>query len=340
MRPERWQQIVLLYHAALKREPGTRSAFLKEACQDDNELRAEIETLLRQDCSPDRPVWDAFGTSIGDPTCTVLSPGAQLGPYQIEVLLGAGGMGPVYKARDTRLGRAVAVKISAERFSTRFQREAKAISSLNHPNICTLYDVGSLASGAGYIVTELVEGETLQEWLKRAPPLERGLDIVRQVIQALRAAHEAGIVHRDLKPANIMVRFDGYVKVLDFGLAKRIAGTGGNEVGDTETADLTTHAVTCSPWESFFMKFQPATIRGYDASPQLTPCTRSFTMSHPRWTLPPPSIALFGDVWRSSHSFVFRACSNCKPHCRTPWRNGPPAQRGARGQSPFCPLPT
>jgi serine/threonine protein kinase len=149
-------------------------------------------------------------------------------------------MGQVYKARDTRLGRAVAVKISAERFSTRFQREAKAISSLNHPNICTLYDVGSLSSGAGYIVTELVEGETLQEWLQRAPPLERGLDIVRQVIQALRAAHKAGIVHRDLKPANIMVRFDGYVKVLDFGLAKRIPGAGGKEAGDTETADLTT----------------------------------------------------------------------------------------------------
>jgi serine/threonine protein kinase len=126
-------------------------------------------------------------------------------------------MGEVYSAVDTRLGRKVAIKICQKRFSGRFEREARAISALNHPNICTLYDVGP-----NYLVTELVEGETLRVWLHGAPVPERRLKVAEQVLDALGAAHRAGIVHRDLKPTNIMVRFDGYVKVLDFGLAKRI----------------------------------------------------------------------------------------------------------------------
>jgi TolB-like protein len=129
-------------------------------------------------------------------------------------------MGEVYVAEDTRLGRKVAIKISLERFSGHFEREARAISALNHPNICTLYDVGPY-----YLVTELVEGETLRDLVKRGPAVERSLEITRQVLEALRAAHQAGIVHRDLKPQNIMVRLDGYVKVLDFGLAKRMTAS-------------------------------------------------------------------------------------------------------------------
>ena len=147
----------------------------------------------------------------------VLTPGARLGPYQIVGLLGAGGMGRVYRGLDTRLGRAVAIKVSAEQFSDRFEQESQAISALNHPHICTLYDVGP-----NYMVTELVEGETLRDWLKRGPRVESSIEIATQVLEALRAAHRAGIIHRDLKPQNIMVRFDGYVKVLDFGLAKRM----------------------------------------------------------------------------------------------------------------------
>ena len=123
-------------------------------------------------------------------------------------------------------------------FSERFEREARAVSALNDPHICTLYDVGSLPTGAGYMVTELVEGETLREWLKHSPSAEQSLGVARQVLEALRAAHGAGIVHRDLKPANIMVRADGYVKVLDFGLAKRIPLTNGCS-DDTPTATLT-----------------------------------------------------------------------------------------------------
>src|SRR6202022_3340528 len=129
-------------------------------------------------------------------------------------------MGEVYRATDTRLGREVAIKVAKEQFSERFEREAHAVASLNHPHICTLYDVGS-----NYLVMELVEGETLRDWLKRAPAVVASLEIARQILEALRAAHRAGIIHRDLKPENIMVRFDGYVKVLDFGLAKRIPAT-------------------------------------------------------------------------------------------------------------------
>lgn len=165
-----------------------------------------------------------------------LNPGIRLGPYEIIAPIGEGGMGKVYRALDTRLGRAVAIKISTEAFSKRFEREARAISALNHPNSCTLYDVGSLPSGAAYMVTEFVQGETLRDWLRKSPDGERGIGIARQILEALRAAHHAGIIHRDLKPANIMVRSDGYVKVLDFGLAKRILPAYLSETDDTVTA--------------------------------------------------------------------------------------------------------
>src|SRR5215831_2599941 len=159
MRSERWQKIEALYHAALEREPQKRGAFLIQACRGDEELRAEVEVLLRQDGSLlDHPAWEAFSPLIEDPTHTMLAFGAQLGPYEIEGPLGAGGMGQVYKARDTRLGRHVAIKVLTEEFSDRFEREARAISALNHPNVCTLHDVGP-----NYLVMELVEGPTLAE---------------------------------------------------------------------------------------------------------------------------------------------------------------------------------
>ena len=147
--------------------------------------------------------------------------GSRVGPYQITAEIGAGGMGVVYRAHDSRLGRDVAVKVSAERFSERFEREARAVAALNHPNICTLHDVGP-----DYLVMELVEGETLADVLAQRPrlspglPIDETLRIARQIASALDAAHDAGIVHRDLKPGNIKIRTDGTVKVLDFGLAK------------------------------------------------------------------------------------------------------------------------
>src|SRR6202167_6049289 len=145
-----------------------------------------------------------------------LKPGDKLGPYEIVSAIGKGGMGEVWKARDPRLNRDVAIKISAQQFTDRFEREARAIAALNHSNVCTLFDVGP-----NYLVMELVEGATLAERIAQGPlPLEEALRIARQIADALEAAHEKGIVHRDLKPANVKIRPDGSVKVLDFGLAK------------------------------------------------------------------------------------------------------------------------
>jgi len=145
-----------------------------------------------------------------------LKSGAKLGPYEIVAAIGRGGMGEVWRARDPRLGRDVAIKVSAQQFTDRFEREARAIAALNHPNICTLHDVGP-----NYLVMELIEGPTLADRIAQGPiPLEEALAIARQITDALEAAHDKGIVHRDLKPANIKVKPDGSVKVLDFGLAK------------------------------------------------------------------------------------------------------------------------
>src|SRR5229473_1314864 len=147
-----------------------------------------------------------------------LSVGDKLGPYEILAPIGAGGMGDVYKARDTRLDRIVAIKVSKTEFSERFEREARAVAALNHPNICTLHDVGP-----DYLVMEYIEGATLAERIKQGPiPIAEALGIARQIAGALEAAHEKSIVHRDLKPANILLTKQG-IKLLDFGLAKQRA---------------------------------------------------------------------------------------------------------------------
>jgi len=160
-----------------------------------------------------------------------LSKGDRLGPYEILEAIGKGGMGEVFRARDTRLNRDVAVKVSSEHFSERFEREAKAIASLNHPNICTLHDVGP-----NYLVMELVEGPTLAERIREgAIPLDEALKIAKQIGDALEAAHDKGIVHRDLKPGNVKIKPDGTVKVLDFGLAKMNAPATESENSPTLT---------------------------------------------------------------------------------------------------------
>ncbi len=208
MTPERWRRIEKLYHAALEQPAERRTAFLEEGSEGDEELRREVESLLDQDAEGvlDEPVWQSSGESG-------LEPGAQLGPYAILGPLGAGGMGTVYKARDSRLNRTVAIKVSRARFSDRFKREARAIASLNHAHICTLYDVGP-----DYLVMEYVEGHPLKGPLS----LPDFLRYAVQIADALDAAHRQGIVHRDLKPANILVNKAG-VKLLDFGLAKMAA---------------------------------------------------------------------------------------------------------------------
>jgi len=212
MSSERSRQIEALYHAARQATPDERAALLAQA---DAEVRHEVELLL-SNRNPgeflDRP--DIQHAMHHVEETVAFTAGARLGPYRIENKLGAGGMGEVFRAVDTRLGRAVAIKITHERFSARFEREARAIASLNHPNVCTLYDVGP-----NYLVMELVEGETLAARLTRgAIPLNTALQYATQIAAALAEAHAKGIVHRDLKPGNIMIATTG-VKVLDFGLA-------------------------------------------------------------------------------------------------------------------------
>jgi eukaryotic-like serine/threonine-protein kinase len=175
-----------------------------------------------------------------------LSSGTKLGPYDIESLLGAGGMGEVYRARDARLNRLVAIKVLPKSFSAdadrlqRFMQEARAAAALNHPNILSIFDIGE-ENGAPYIVSELLEGVTLREQLRSGPlPVRRAADCGLQVARGLAAAHDKGIVHRDLKPENIFLIEDGRVKILDFGLAKLTRPEGGNEGGDTLTAQVNT----------------------------------------------------------------------------------------------------
>ncbi|MBV9303913.1 MAG: serine/threonine protein kinase [Acidobacteriaceae bacterium] len=211
MTVQRWRQIEELYHAAL--ESG--ESVLAGA---EPEIRDEVETLLKQDTGAGAKLLDQRAADLirglAPPQVTV---GSHLGPYKIDSLLGRGGMGQVFRATDTRLGRAVAIKISNEEFVGRFEHESRAIAALNHPNICTLHDVGP-----NYLVMELVEGETLAARLKRGTlSIERTVRFGIQIAEALAAAHAKGIIHRDLKPANIMLTKSG-LKVLDFGLAKSV----------------------------------------------------------------------------------------------------------------------
>ena len=208
--PERWRSIEELYLAAIERAPDQRAAFLRESCPDE-EVRREVESLLRFEGTGDTFMRHSpWSQSSG------LEPGVRLGPYEIESRLGAGGMGEVWKARDTRLGRSVALKVSKTEFSERFEREARAVAALNHPNIATLFDVGP-----NYFVMEYVDGRLLQEVIPiRGLSVGELLKYAVQIADALATAHAAGIVHRDLKPGNVMITSSGRVKVVDFGLAR------------------------------------------------------------------------------------------------------------------------
>ena len=215
MTQERFRKIEELYHAIRQASAGERAALLSLA---DPEVRREVESLLAEGIDSnfiERPAIENAQQLLGNSTVAELMAGAVLGPYRIESKLGEGGMGQVFCAVDTRLGRSVAIKITHEQFSSRFEREARAISSLNHPNICTLHDIGP-----NYLVMELVEGETLAARIKRSPvPIGMAVRYGEQIASALAEAHAKEIVHRDLKPGNIMIAKSG-VKILDFGLAK------------------------------------------------------------------------------------------------------------------------
>ena len=224
--PERWLQVVRLYELTLEQDPSARDTFLSRACAGDEALRREIESLLSQDDSSmvlDRPVW-AIAAPLFEEGAT-LQPGAALGPYRIESLLGAGGMGQVFRATDTRLNRRVAIKVLArdvaldQGMRARFGREARAVAALTHPHICTLFDVGR-HNDVDFLVMEYLEGETLASRLTKGPLTpDDCVTHALEIASALAHAHRHGIVHRDLKPGNILLTASG-AKLLDFGLAK------------------------------------------------------------------------------------------------------------------------
>ena len=220
MTPERWQEIKKVLAGALERTPEQRSAYLDEACTEP-ELRREVESLIVAQEKADSDFMERPPMGSNE----ALKSGSKLGPYEIAGPLGAGGMGEVYRARDTRLNRTVAIKVLRDHLADRvgvrerFEREARTIASLNHPHICTLHDVGR-EDGTDYLVMEYVEGETLAARLRKGPlPLEQVLQYAIEIADALDKAHRKGITHRDLKPGNIMLTKSG-TKLLDFGLAK------------------------------------------------------------------------------------------------------------------------
>src|SRR6266540_1956472 len=250
MEPERWQRITDLFDEVMTREPKERIAFLEKACEGDRDLRKQVERLVKSHeksadflessafaVAPELLTNDRAGAMVGE----------LIGHYRIESLIGVGGMGEVYLARDERLGRKVALKFLPERLTAdkmqlnRFKSEARAASALNHPNILTVYEIGS-EGNRHFIATEFIEGVTLRASLARGR-MDPGdtLEIAVQVASALAAAHKAGVVHRDIKPENIMLRPDGYVKVLDFGIAKLTEQQPASGRRELQTTTLQTH---------------------------------------------------------------------------------------------------
>src|SRR6266404_371993 len=229
MKAERWQQVNDLFQSAAERAPEERAAFLDEACHGDEGLCREVDSLLasydRAENFIESPAFEVAPELLTNDRAGALV-GELIGNYRIESLIGVGGMGEVYLARDERLGRKVALKLLPKRLTgdetqlSRFKTEARSASALNHPNILTVYEIGA-EGNRQFIATEFIEGVTLRASLAAGKMnLHAALEIAVQVASALAAAHETGVVHRDIKPENIMLRPDGYVKVLDFGIAK------------------------------------------------------------------------------------------------------------------------
>ena len=237
---DRWRQISQLYHEALELQANQRAALLAQACAGDEALRLAVESLLAQPASAEAYLAETAALSaaqlVSDPGTSRLD-GHRIGVYEVQALLGAGGMGEVYRARDTKLGRDVAIKVLPRIFTAdadrlaRFTREARLLAALNHPHVATIHGLEEF-NGLPALVMELVEGPTLAEKLARGSSLEpqaglpvaEALTIAGQIARALEATHEKGIIHCDLKPANIKLTRDGNAKVLDFGLARALAG--------------------------------------------------------------------------------------------------------------------
>ncbi|HEU5093180.1 MAG TPA: serine/threonine-protein kinase, partial [Nitrospira sp.] len=243
MTPERWQQVKAIFNSAIQHEPKDRASYLLRVCSGDTILLDEVESLIasheKSGSFIDNPAYDRAPDFMEEHT--ELKKGEVVGSYEVLGLIGRGGMGEVYLAQDQRLNRKVALKLlptpstqDIDRLS-RFEHEARAASALNHPNILTIHEITEVNS-VHLIATEYVEGETLRQRLNHSSlSLPEALDIAIQVADAVAAAHKAGIIHRDIKPENVMIRPDGYVKVLDFGLAKLIESPGLTSDADDPT---------------------------------------------------------------------------------------------------------
>ena len=244
MKAERWQAIEELYHSASDLPDGERNSFLQQACGEDQSLLYEVESLIRHGSTPqsvlDTPAMAIMAKAMAADESKSSAPfleGTIISHYRILAPLGRGGMGVVYKAEDLKLRRLVALKLLPQFLAAdpqalqRFEHEAQAASALNHPNICTVYEIDE-SDGLHFIAIELLEGETLKERIVRGPlEVPEILGIVIEICGALEAAHSAGIIHRDIKPSNIILTQHGSVKLLDFGVAKRI---GAEFVRETE----------------------------------------------------------------------------------------------------------
>ncbi len=244
MSNERWQQVERLYHDALERGAEGRAAFLVEACGDDEALRCEVDSLLAYEDQAEgfieSPALEVAAQIIIEGQGAPVVAGQVISHYRVTARLGAGGMGEVYLAEDTRLGRRVALKFLPAHLTQdkghlrRFEQEARAVAALSHPNVCTIHEVVQTREGRHCIVMEYVEGVTLRTRMRgKGLSLAAAVDIALQIASALTAAHGAGIVHRDIKPENVMVRPDGLVKVLDFGIAKYAGPVSGRDTNES-----------------------------------------------------------------------------------------------------------
>lgn len=249
MTPERWQQVKEIFDSAIRYRPEHRGMFLSQACSGDDELRSEVESLIvsheKEGSFIDEPAYYAAAELLVNEKPELRS-GYSIGNYEVLSFISRGGMGEVYLAQDKRLSRKVALKLLPDAFTKdndrlrRFEQEARAASALNHPNIITIYEIFETDTTHA-IATEFVEGETLRQRLARSSlTLHEALTVAMQIADALAAAHKAGIVHRDIKPENVMLRPDGYVKILDFGLAKLSEQTNGSLAAEAPTLQVRT----------------------------------------------------------------------------------------------------
>ncbi|RPJ58110.1 MAG: serine/threonine-protein kinase [Acidobacteria bacterium] len=344
MNPERWGRIKRICDTALELEPGRRGGFVREACGEDESLRREVESLLARESQAggflELPALEEAARALAQDqngaTDTDLT-GRTLLQYRITAKIGAGGMGVVYEATDTKLGRSVALKVIREELSregermARFRREARLLASLNHANIAAIHDLEE-SDGICFLVMEYVPGKTLQERLERGPlPVREAIALAAQIAEALEAAHEKGIIHRDLKPGNIKVTEEGKVKVLDFGLAKALEAAPASDLslslaegsGTTRKGMVLGTAPYMSPeqacgrpldtrtdiWSFGCVLYEMLTGKRAFAGETITEVLAGIVERAPEWGLLPEGVS-------ENVQCLLRRCLEKNPHCR------------------------